>query len=98
MTTLHIEHAVTDFTLWSRAFAGFADRRDRGGVRGERISRPIDDPCYVVTDLDFDSPEVATRFLGFLVEQVCASRELSPALSGSPITRILERADVAIPH
>ena len=44
----------------------FADRRRAAGVRHERVCRPIDDPHYVVVDLDFDQTEQAEAFLGFL--------------------------------
>jgi hypothetical protein len=90
VTTLHIEHPITDFAVWRSAFDGFADRRRLGGVRSERIARPVDDDHYVVIDLDFDAREQAQRFLGFLESTVWASREASPALDGTPRTRILE--------
>ena len=74
MTTLHIEHAITDFGTWSAAFERFADIREKSGVRAQRVQQPVDDPLYVVIDLDFDGVEDASRFLGFLqanVEQSC---------------------------
>jgi hypothetical protein len=92
VTTLHIEHAITDFGTWSAAFDRFADRRRQGGVRAERIGRPVDDDHYVVIDLDFEAPEPAQRFLGFLQETVWTSRDSSPALAGTPSTRILQTA------
>jgi hypothetical protein len=55
MATLHIEHPVTDFGTWNAAFARFADARRQAGVRQQRIQRPVDDPAYVVVDLDFDT-------------------------------------------
>jgi hypothetical protein len=94
MTTLHIEHAIKDFDLWSSAYARFAEMRVRSGVRAERIQRPVDDPCYVVVDLDFDSPREAEAFLVFLRTQVWADPARSPALVGSPQARVLELAAV----
>ncbi len=90
MTTLHIEHAITDFDDWHAAFGTYADRRRQGGVRAERVSRPVDDEHYVVIDLDFDTAEAANRFLGFLTSQVWAAPEQSPALIGAPVTKILQ--------
>jgi hypothetical protein len=90
MTTLHIEHSLTDFEVWQKAYASFADRRQEAGVRAERISRPIDDAHYVVIDLDFDTAAQANRFLGFLTTQIWATPRLSPALNGVPTTKILE--------
>jgi hypothetical protein len=90
MTTLHIEHAITDLTAWRTAFDRFAERRRQGGVSAERIQQPVDDEHYVVVDLDFATVEQARRFLGFLESTVWASRDSSPALAGTPRTRILE--------
>jgi len=90
VATLHIEHPVTDFDTWQAAFDRFADRRRQGGVQSERIGRPVDDDHYVVIDLDFPAGDQAQRFLGFLEATVWASRDSSPALAGTPRTRILE--------
>ena len=90
MSTLHIEHPVSDLAVWRAAFDRFADRRRQGGVSGERIQQPVDDDHYVVIDLDFPTREQAQRFLGFLESTVWASRDSSPALAGAPQSRILE--------
>lgn len=92
MATLHIEHPITDFGTWNAAFARFADARRQAGVRQHRIQRPVDDPAYVVVDLDFDTVEEAERFLGFLHANVWASSDNAPALAGKPQTRILQAA------
>jgi hypothetical protein len=92
MATLHIEHPITDFDAWNAAFARFADARRKAGVRQQRIQRPVNDPAYVVVDLDFDTAEEAERFLGFLRANVWASSENAPALAGKPQTRILQAA------
>lgn len=94
MATLHIEHAIVDFALWAGAFDRFADHRKRAGVVGERVRRPIDDPKYVVIDLDFSTAAEAEKFLEFLHSKVWSSRENSPALAGTPRTRILETVGV----
>jgi hypothetical protein len=65
MATLHIEHRITDFDTWASAFNRFADARRDGGVRGYRVLRPVDEPAYVVIDLDFDSTGQANAFLDF---------------------------------
>jgi hypothetical protein len=90
VTTLHIEHPVTDFRTWHAAFDRFAANRQQAGVRTERVARPVDDEHYVVVDLDFEGREQAQQFLGFLRSTVWASRDASPALVGTPQTRILE--------
>lgn len=93
MTTLRVEHAVSDFAVWRRAFDGFADARANAGVRSFVIRRPIDDQNYLMLDLEFDDVEAAQRFAGFLREKVWASPETSPALAGAPQTRILDVVD-----
>jgi hypothetical protein len=61
MSTLHIEHPISDFAVWKAAFDRFASVRIQSGVRSHRIQRPVSDPRYVVLDLDFDGPaEAAT--------------------------------------
>ena len=90
MTTLHIEHPITDYDTWLVAFDGLADARRRAGVVDGRISRPVDDPKYIVVNLDFDTSQHATAFLHFLETQVWASAAAAPALDGRPRTAILE--------
>lgn len=92
MTTLHIEHPITDYNTWRTAFDGFAEVRRQAGVIGERVSRPVEDPRYIVVALDFDSTERAASFLQFLETQVWTSTTSAPALAGRPKTAILEPA------
>jgi hypothetical protein len=90
MPTLHIQHPITDFDTWASAFNRFADARRQAGVRSQRLRRPVDDPKYVVIDLDFDTTDEATAFRRFLETQVWGIQENVPALVGSPETMILE--------
>jgi hypothetical protein len=90
VTTLHIEHAITDLDTWTSAFARFAEVRSRAGVRSETVRVPVGEPDFVVIDLDFDTPAEAEAFLGFLTSQVWADPASSPGLAGRPQTRILE--------
>ena len=94
MVTLHIEHAISDFETWSAAFDRFDAQRRQAGVRAHRVHRPVDDPNYVVVDLDFDTTEAAQAFLEFLTTRVWAIRENAPALAGTPQAHILEAAQV----
>jgi hypothetical protein len=87
-----MEHPITDFTTWRAAFERLADVRVKAGVRGHRLYQPVDDPHYVVIDLDFDTAAQAERFLEFLRTKVWSSRDSSPALAGAPRTTILEPA------
>jgi hypothetical protein len=94
MPTLHIQHPITDFSTWESAFDRFADARRKAGVRAHRIQRPVDNPRFVVIDLDFDSTDEAQSFLGFLSTEVWTNPENSPGLAGTPEAMILEPAAI----
>lgn len=91
MTTLHIQHRITDYATWRTAFDRFAPTRAEAGVRDQRVWRPVDDERFVLIELDFDDSDSATQFLGFLRTVVWATPESSPALEGAPEARIVER-------
>jgi hypothetical protein len=90
MATLHIEHPISDLATWLGAFNAFADARRQAGVRSERVQQPVDDPKFIVVDLEFGSIDEASAFLRFLREQVWAVPENAPALADTPQTKILE--------
>lgn len=94
MPVLHIEHPITDFTTWKSAFDRFAEARAGAGVLGHRVLCPVDDPAYVLIDLDFAEQAQAERFLAFLHANVWSSLEASPGLGGEPRTRILTPMEV----
>ena len=89
MTTLRIEHPITDYATWRRAFDSFAAARERAGVQGHRILRPVDDQQYVSIDLDFATIGAAEEFLDFLRTSVWSDPDRAPALAGTPQTRVL---------
>lgn len=93
MTTLHIEHPINDFKIWKAAFDRFAEFRAKAGVRGHRLQHLIDDPRFMIIDLEFDNAGGAEKFLAFLRSNVWAQPENSPGLAGRPIARIFQ--DVA---
>lgn len=90
MTTLHIEHAITDFAEWVGAFSRFDEARQTAGVRHARVQQPVDDAKFVVVDLDFDTRDEATAFLHFLESVVWNNPANSPALAGAPRALVLE--------
>ena len=63
MPTVQIEHPIRDFDGWKAAFDRDPARREASGVRRYRIFRPIDDPQFVIVDLDFDTRAAAEAFL-----------------------------------
>ena len=55
MATLRIEHAIHDYETWHKAFDSFAEARTKAGVRGFAIRQPVDDPKYLMLDIEFDT-------------------------------------------
>src|SRR5260370_39863310 len=90
MTTLRIEHAITDYQLWKKAFDGFAEVRANAEVRSFAIRQPVDAAKYLMLGLEFDNADVAGTFAGFLQQHVWSSPASSPGLAGAPRTRILD--------
>ena len=90
MPTLRIEHPVTDYDAWKRAFDRDPVARERAGVRRYRVMRQIDDPNFVLVDLDFDTVEQAAALLG-------AMRDVWGRVTGSlisdPNARIVEAVE-----
>ena len=94
MSTLHIEHPISDFATWKAAFDRAAPLRAKGNVRAYEIHQPVGDPAYVMVRLEFDDEDAARAFLGIL-EQLWKNPEAAPALRGVPRARILERRERA---
>lgn len=89
MPILQIEHAISDFDVWKKAFDADPVGRTEGGVRRYRVLRPLDDPHYVKVELEFDTQAGAEAFRGRL-EELWESGRAAPALAGAPQTRIVE--------
>jgi hypothetical protein len=68
MFMLRVEHAVPDYEQWKHAFDSNPVGRERGGVRRYQILRAVEDPNYVMIDLEFDDAATATAFLADLRE------------------------------
>jgi hypothetical protein len=63
MYKLRIEHAVPNYEDWKQAFDSDPAGRERSGVRRYQILRAIDDPNYVIIDLEFDTQTQAEALL-----------------------------------
>jgi hypothetical protein len=63
MPILRIEHAVSDFNAWKQAFDSDPVGREKSGVRQYRVLRPIDDPNWVMIDLEFATTAEAEALL-----------------------------------
>ena len=63
MYTLSIEHAVPDYENWKRAFDSDPVGREKMKVRRYQILRPLDNPNYVMINLEFDTADDAEALL-----------------------------------
>jgi len=80
---LHIEHAIAHFEMWQQAFRRFDHARQQAGVKRHHVRRPVDDPHYVVIDLDFDTVERHSVFRTFLRDNARSSPSTRPASIGT---------------
>ena len=87
MHILHVEHRVDDFDAWKRnGFDADPIGRSKAGVRRYRITRPVDDPTYVMVDLEFDSRREAEA-----THKALRKLWRSPLVKiGAPTARIVE--------
>lgn len=87
MPILQIEHSVANFEAWKKVFENDPVGRQQGGVARYKILRKVDDPNYVIIDLEFDELSEAENFLNSL-------RKLWGRVEGtvinSPQARIIE--------
>jgi hypothetical protein len=97
MATLRIEHPTRDFATWKAAFDRDPAGRSRSGVQRYSIYQPVDNPGYVLIDLEFETVTQAEGLLASM-KRIWSSGAAGAALGGEPRTQILqtmEAADVA---
>lgn len=87
MSILRIEHPVPDYDAWRQVFDSDPVGREKSGVRRYQVLRPIDDPHYVMIDLELDTPSEAEALLAAL--RVAWDRVQGTIMS-NPQTRIVE--------
>ena len=68
MSILRVEHPVLDYAVWKRAFDSEPISRKASGVHRYQVMRAVDDPNYVMIDLEFDTTIAAESFLTALRE------------------------------
>ena len=90
MPILRIEHAVPDFEGWKRAFDSDPVDRKGSGVRRYQVRRPLDDPNYVLIDLEFDTQAEAEALLAAM-RQVWSRGQGAVVLD--PQARIVETVE-----
>jgi len=60
---LRIEHPVPNFERWKQAFDSDPVGREKMGVKRYQILRPVDNPNYVMIDLEFNTAKEAESLL-----------------------------------
>ena len=55
MVILQIEHPVPDFNSWKKAFDSDPLNRKQSGVLRYRIFKALDNPDYVIVELEFEN-------------------------------------------
>lgn len=68
MVILRIEHPVPDYATWKQAFDSDPVGRQRSGVRRFEILRSLDDPNFVMIDLEFGTQGEAEALLAAMRE------------------------------
>ena len=63
MYILRIEHPISDYEGWKKAFDSDPAAREKSGVRHYRILRPVDDKKYIMIELEFDTTHQAEALL-----------------------------------
>ena len=91
MPILRIEHPVADFDGWKKAFDSDPVNRRQSGVRRYRVLRAMDDPNYMMIDLEFDSKGEAESLLAAM--RVVWSRVAGTVIS-NPQARIVETVEI----
>ena len=90
MHTLHIEHRVGAYDTWKRtAFDADPVGRARSGVRRHRISRSVDDPNFVMIELEFET-EAEAEVMHAALQKLWRN---PLAQIGAPTARIVEIVD-----
>lgn len=87
MIMLRIEHPVASYEGWKQAFDSDPVGRVRSGVRRYQVLRAVDDPNYVMIDLEFDTQAEAEALLAAM--RVVWGR-VQGSIMMNPQTRIVE--------
>jgi hypothetical protein len=90
LVTVQIEHPIRDYASWRAAFDRDPAGRQAAGVRRYRVYRPVDDPKYVLVDLEFDTTAAAERFVATMRG---IWQQVEGTLIDGPRARIVECLD-----
>ena len=90
MFMLRIQHPVPDFDGWKKAFDRDPVGRQKSGVRRYQILRAVDDPNFVMIDLEFDS---AAQAEALLAAMRVVWGEVQGTIMTNPEARIVEAVE-----
>jgi hypothetical protein len=90
MTILQIEHNISDFDAWKKAFDSDPINRKKSGVVRYSILQPVDNPKYIMIDLEFNNLKNAEDCL---VELQKLWGKVEGKLMMNPKTRIVHKID-----
>ncbi len=93
VSILRIEHPVRDYGTWKKAFDNDPVGREKSGVRRYQVMRAIDDPNYVMIDLEFDTPSDAEALLSAM--RLVWGRVAGTIIS-NPQARIVEAVETKV--
>ena len=92
-TVLRIEHPVPDYDRWKQAFDSDPVGRERMGVRRYQVLRAVDDPNYVMIDLEFDDRSRAEALLAAMRDIWSRPGHVVSAGQQARIAEALERVE-----
>ena len=90
MIILQIEHPVPDYSSWKKAFDIDPLNRKQSGVKRYRIFRQIDNPNYVIIELEFEKLDPAKELLAALQD---LWKQIDGKIITGPKTRIIEMVE-----
>jgi quinol monooxygenase YgiN len=64
MMHILVRHKVSDYNRWKDAFDSHLTTRKRAGETGFRLFHNVEDPHEVILLLDWESTELARKFMG----------------------------------
>ena len=94
MYILRIEHPIPNYDAWKKAFDSDPVGRKKMGVRRYQILRPVDDPNYVMIDLEFDTTREAEALLAAM--RLVWGR-VEGTIMSNPKARIVEAVETLVP-
>lgn len=93
MPLLRIEHPTRDFATWKAAFDRDPANRSKAGVLRYSIHQPVNNPHYVLIDLEFETVTQAEQLLATM-KKIWSSGAAGSALGGEPRIQILETREM----